>query len=106
MAIIDHLLAKQSPIFFSLHYEVFCVTSKFILRHIISKILTLLGSNISWHWLCIGVIMLWYFMSSLLEYPVILVIVIVTTFVHQVLEYFSHVIVIRSFLEFQVSAVL
>ena len=76
--------------------------------HIIttSNVLSLSCSDVSNHGLGISVIILVYFMSCLLQDPVILIVVIVATLIHQIFEYFSHVVVIRSFLEFQISAIL
>ena len=106
-SIIDNLLAKEGSIFLSLHYEVFRVTSKFVIGHVmVSKVFTLLSCNITYHRLCISVVVLWYFVSSLLEHPVILVIVVMTALVHQIFENFSHIVVIWPFLKFQISAVL
>ena len=106
-SIIDNLLAKEGSIFLSLHYEVFRVTSKFVIGHVmVSKVFTLLSCNITYHRLCISVVVLWYFVTGLLEDPVILVVVVVAALVHQILEDFSHIVVIWPLLELQISTVL
>ena len=106
-SIIDHLLAKEGPIFLSLHYEVFRVTPKLVIWHVIvSKIFSLLSCDVTSQRLCISVVVFWYFVSSLLEHPVILVIVVVTALVHQVLENFAHIVVVWPLLKLQISAVL
>ena len=45
-------------------------------------------------------------LSRLFEHPVILIVIIVTSFVHEILEYFSHVVVVWSLLELQISAII
>lgn len=45
-------------------------------------------------------------MAGLLEHPVILIIIIVPAFVHQILENLPHIVVVGSLLEFEVSTVL
>jgi hypothetical protein len=42
-------------------------------------------------------IFLWYLLALLFEYPVVLVVIIVTTLVHEILEDFPHVVVVWSF---------
>ena len=105
-SIIDHLLAKEGPIFLSLHYEVFRVTPKLVIWHVVSKIFSLLSCDVTSQRFCISVVVFGYFVSSLLEHPVILVIVVVTALVHQVLENFSHIVVVWPLLKLQISAVL
>ena len=72
----------------------------------VSHIFALLSRNIANHRLCISIVMFWYFVSCLLKHPVILIIVVVTALVHQIFEYFSHIVVIWSLLKLQISAIL
>lgn len=76
------------------------------MNFIVCKVLTLCRSNITNHWFCVSIIMLWYLVTSLFEHPIILVIVVVAALIHQVFEYFSHIVVIWSLLELQIPAVL
>ena len=104
--IVNDLLAKHGSIFFSFCNEIFGIAAHFILHDILSHFFSLLVSNIAYHWFSIRIIVLWYFMSGLLKDPVVLVIVVVTSLIHEILEYLSHVIVVRSLLKFEIPAVL
>ena len=68
--------------------------------------LSLCGSDVSCRWLCIGVVVLRDFLPLLLEDPVVLVIVVVASLVHEVLENLAHVVVVWALLELQVATVL
>lgn len=54
----------------------------------------------------IGVVLGVHLLSRLFEHPVVLVIVIMTTFVHEVLENFPHVVIVWSLLELQIPAII
>lgn len=45
-------------------------------------------------------------MSSLFEYPIVLIVVVVTTLIHEIFEYFPHVVVIGPLLELQIPTIL
>jgi len=56
--------------------------------------------------LSINIICFWNFLSCLLEHPVILIIIVMPSFIHQVLEDFPHIIIVGSLLELQIPAIL
>ena len=56
-------------------------------------------------WFGVGVILCVYLLSCLLQNPVVLIIIVMSSLVHKVFENLSHVVVIWSFFEFQVTTV-
>jgi hypothetical protein len=56
-------------------------------------------------WLSIGVVLSVYLLSCLLQNPIILIIIVMSSLVHKVFENLSHVVVTWSFFEFQVATV-
>ena len=105
-SIIDNLLSKHGSIFFTLCNKVLGIAAQLIRHSHVLHILSLSGSNISNHGLGIGIIMLCYFMSGFLQYPIVLVIIVVTPLIHQILEYFPHVVVIGSLFKLEIPTVL
>jgi len=92
---VHYLGSKSSSVFLPLLCE-------FVLLHIV---FALRLSDVSWLRFA-SQIVLRYLLARLLEDPVVLVIILVTTLVHQVFEDFSHVVIVWSLLELEVSAVL
>lgn len=64
-----------------------------------------LSLGCSYGWLCISIILSIYLLSCLFQNPVILIIIVMSSFVHKVFENLSHVVVIWSFFEFKVATV-
>ena len=104
-SIINHLLPKHGPVLLSLSHEILGGANYLILRNI-CHVFPLGSRNLPSHGFCIRVIMLRYFMSSLFEYPIVLIVVVVTTLVHEIFEYFPHVVVIGPLLELQIPTIL
>ena len=71
-----------------------------------SALLALNSGNITGRRLGVRVVTLRNFLTSLLEDPVVLVVIIVPTLIHQILENLSHVVVVGSLFELEVPTVL
>ena len=99
--------ATVDDLFTQLGLVLLSLLDKFLLlRGPQSVFLSLSGSDLARHNLGVSVVKLGDLLTRLLDNPVILVVVVVTALVHQILEDFAHVVVVRALLEFQIPAVL
>lgn len=88
---IDYLSSKICPIFFSFFNKRFTISLWFCIIFTLHSFHSLLSSS---H------IFLWNTLAGFLQDPIILVVIIMTPLIHKIFEYFAHVIIIWSLLEF------
>ena len=96
---IHHLSSKICSVFFSFFNE-FLVCRWFYLI-----VFSLHFSNRSAS-VSSAEVFFWNSLTCLFEHPIVLIVIIMTSLIHQIFENFSHIIVIRSFFKFQISTVL
>ena len=100
--IIDHLLSKIRSIFLSFFDEFLLASITDIFwRGFVHFALNTCDSRFG-----ISIILGIDLLSRLLEDPIVLVVVIVASFIHEILENLSHIIVIGSLLKLQVPAII
>ena len=87
---IDYLSSKICPIFFSFFDKRFTISLWFIIFTLHSFHSLLSSSHI----------FLWNTLAGFLQDPIILIVIVMTPLIHKIFEYFAHVIIIRSLLEF------
>lgn len=96
---IHNLLSNISPVLLALLDEVRLPRWQFLLFFSLDRSNVALGGGSD-------VVLLRNLLSLLFENPVVLVVVVVAALVHEVLEYFAHVVVVGSLFELEVAAVL
>ena len=72
----------------------------------ILHVFSLSSSDIAGSWFGVSIIILRNLLALLFEHPIVLVVVIVATLIHQVLENLPHVVIVGPLLELEVPAVL